>query len=159
MSSIDNSSNPSLDNNYNLDLHSRYAVATEALESFNNTYHIGSSTDTRAISDHSLVLDYVPKPNAFAQLFKVDSKRRWAYFEAPANFDSQRVFFFRMDSVAKDEADVARVSAIDVSHKDPQEQLQRSKEKYALSQFCELKVGLREDCNYIMGCLLRYVKG
>lgn len=160
MSSIDSSNNFNLDNSYNIGLHSRYAVDTAALESFKGKYHIGDFTDTQAISDHAKILDYVPKPDAFALLFKVDWKRRWAYFDTPANFDNQRVFFFKsMDSVEKDEADIRRVSAIDVSHQDQQEQLQRSKEKEILEKICELKVELREDYNHIMGCVLRYVKG
>lgn len=142
------------------DLHSRYAVDTQVIESFKHDYNIQNLTETRMVSDHAKVLDYVPKPAAFERLYGVNKTRRWAFFNPPPNFSQTRVFFFEsFDSLERDDADVRRVSNMDCTHKDAAEQRERLNEKKVIEEFCVLKIKLREDYNYIMGRIHEFVRG
>lgn len=134
-----------------LDMHSRYAVDTTAFELFKGQYHISDFTNTRAISDHAMVLDYVPKPGAFVQLFPVDAKRRCAYFEMPSHFGDKRLYFFNKDPIEKDEADLQKIHSIQTSK-------QHTHEKAVLEKFCKLKIDLKEDYNYIIGRIHHFVQ-
>lgn len=151
----------SIDNNYNnVDVNSRYAFDIQQTESFKHDFNIRDLMDTRAISDHVKVLDYVPKPDAFDWLFGTGQHRRWAYFLPPASFAEKRVFFFEgRNLVEKDEAETARVESIDCSHTNPKEQKERHSEQKIIADFCALKQQLREDYNYIMGRVHQFVQG
>lgn len=142
------------------DIHSRYAIDIQETESFKGDYKIPNLTDTRMVSDHAKVLDYVPKPDAFDWLFGINIKRRWAYFAPPKNFNQTRLFFFEsFDSLEADEADLERTKSIDCSSSNPQEQKKRSKEKKIVDDFCVIKIKLREDYNFIMGRIHEFVRG
>lgn len=142
------------------DLHSRYATDVQKVEAFKDDYSIKNFTDTRIVSDHAKVLDYVPKPDAFVWLFGINQRRRWAYFGPPANFNHTRVFFFQsFDSLEADEADSERVKSINVTSGDIREQNTRQKEKKIMDDFCKVKIQLREDYNYIIGRIHEFVPG
>jgi hypothetical protein len=142
------------------DVHSRYAIDVQESESFKGDYNIASLMDTRTVSDHAKVLDYVPKPDAFDWLFGVNIRRRWAYFAPPQNFNQTRLFFFEsFDSLEADEADLERTKSIDCSSPDIREQEAREKEKRIVDDFCDIKIQLREDYNFIMGRIHEFVRG
>ncbi len=150
MSSIDS---------FNIDKHSRYAVDTALKESFKQDYNIDDLTDTRVISDHAKVLDFVPKPGAFIGLFGENLKRRWAYFEKPPGFSQNRVFFFGVsNALDKCKADSQRIASIDCSHTDAKEQAERQKEKNTLATNNTLVTTLHEDYEYIMGRTHHFVQ-
>lgn len=146
MSSVDN-------------IHNDYAANTQLTESFYNDYGI-KNLDTRVVSDHVRLLDYVPKPEDLVKLFGVNRHRRWAYFKPPENFSQTRVFFFdSLDSLESDEVDMQRVLNINCKNLDPKEQKAREKEKKIIQEFCGRKIQLRSDYNFIMGRIHEFVRG
>ncbi|MCH9632894.1 MAG: hypothetical protein S4CHLAM6_12380 [Chlamydiae bacterium] len=145
--------------NFNIDAHSRYAIDKARIESFNSDHHISNPMDTRIVSDHAQVLDHNPKPSAFVDLFGVNLKRRWAYFEKPASFAQNRVFFFGADSaIEKSEVASNRVASIDCRDADPKEQALRLKERDLIENFCKQVTGLHEDYQHIMGCIHKFLQ-
>jgi hypothetical protein len=141
------------------DLHTNYAINTQLVESYNADYHI-KGLDTRAVSGHVLLLDYVPKPEDMVKLFGSDRHRRWACFMPPPNFSQTRVSFFdSFASLEMDEADLHRIVNINCKNVDPNEQKARESEKKIIQNFCDLKIRLRSDYNFIMGRIHEFVRG
>lgn len=145
--------------NFNIDAHSRYAIDKARIESFNHDHHIHDLMDTRIVSDHAKVLDHDPKPGAFADLFGINLKRRWAYFEKPSSFTNNRVFFFGSDNaIERSEVASSRVASIDCKDADPKEQALRQKEKDLIGNFCKQVTSLHEDYQHIMGSIHKFLQ-
>lgn len=140
--------------------YTRYALSTQSVNSFNQQHHIDQSGSISAPYDHATVLDFVPKPNAFSDLFQLDQRKRWAYFPVPDGFDHQRGYFFGSYRPAEeDELHLDTVGGVNCQTPNLKETKAREREKMALQDVCLLKKQLREDHSYIIGRMQQFVQG